>query len=446
VRTAIVGAGPTGIFIAISLARRGHEVVMVDRDPGPVASDSLWQRKGVMQFHHAHSFRGQVLDALQAEMPEVVGQLTATGAVVASTPDHPHGVAALLCRRMVFERVLRQCADAQRGVSIVSGHVDRIVTDDGRAAGVQVGRGVITANVVIDASGRASRVTSALRPPALGGPCGAAYVTRQYRLRPDAGAGPVNAPVGLSLSYPGYQAIVFLHDSGTFSVTLVHDGTDSLRELREVTAFEAATRAIPSLREWTHPDRSSPITPVLPGGRLYNTYRGQLDDSGRPALPGMISVGDAVCTTTPLAGRGIAMSFMQACELLRLLDEHGHDFDTTTTAFDHWCAENIKPWFDDHEYSDSERLRRWAGEDVDLSRPLPSDLIVAAAAADPALEPMVGPYMTMDALPNFLAPAESRAKAVYAGGWRPAVPPGPEKNELAKLCSKPTADRLLCGL
>jgi hypothetical protein len=39
---------------------------------------------------------------------------------------------------------------------------------------------------------------------------------------------------------------------------------------------------------------------VLPGGKLFNGYRGQLDPAGRPATPGMISVGDAVCTTTPL--------------------------------------------------------------------------------------------------------------------------------------------------
>ena len=64
-----------------------------------------------------------------------------------------------------------------------------------------------------------------------------------------------------------------------------------------------------------------PITPVLAGGRLYNNYRGQLDDSGRPVLPGLISVGDSVCTTTPLAGRGVALAFMQARQLVRMLDQ-----------------------------------------------------------------------------------------------------------------------------
>jgi 2-polyprenyl-6-methoxyphenol hydroxylase-like FAD-dependent oxidoreductase len=41
---AIVGAGPTGLFAAIALARRGHTVTVVDRDPGPVP-DATWQRR-----------------------------------------------------------------------------------------------------------------------------------------------------------------------------------------------------------------------------------------------------------------------------------------------------------------------------------------------------------------------------------------------------------------
>ena len=34
-RSVIVGAGPTGLFTAVALARRGHQVTVIDRDPGP---------------------------------------------------------------------------------------------------------------------------------------------------------------------------------------------------------------------------------------------------------------------------------------------------------------------------------------------------------------------------------------------------------------------------
>jgi 2-polyprenyl-6-methoxyphenol hydroxylase-like FAD-dependent oxidoreductase len=438
-RIVIIGAGPTGLFTAIALARRGHDVVAVDRDPGPVTDGSgeTWHRKGVMQFHQAHTFRGQVVDALRVEMPDVLSDLVAAGATVATAPADSHWPVALLCRRMVFERVLRRRAAVEPGVTLATGHVDRIVSERGRAVGVEVRGRLIGAELVIDATGRAARVTAGFRPPAEGGPCGAAYVGRQYRLRRDAPGGPVNSVIGLSLSYPGYSAIAFLHDNRTLSVTLVHDGTDHrLRELRRAEVFEAAVGEIPLLSEWIDPDRSYPITAVQPGGKLFNTYRGQLDDAGRPALPGVISVGDAVCTTTPLAGRGVALSFLQARELVRLLDHHGRDYHTSTTEFDRWCVEKIKPWFDDHCHVDAEGLRRLSGHDIDLRRPLPSDLIVAAAEVDPQLRPLLAPYLTMDAPPASLAPAEPAARQIYARGWRPAVPPGPTKYELAELCAE----------
>ena len=31
----VVGAGPTGLTCGAALARRGHRVVAIDRDPGP---------------------------------------------------------------------------------------------------------------------------------------------------------------------------------------------------------------------------------------------------------------------------------------------------------------------------------------------------------------------------------------------------------------------------
>jgi 2-polyprenyl-6-methoxyphenol hydroxylase-like FAD-dependent oxidoreductase len=76
-RTAIVGAGPTGLYLGMALARRGHVVTIVDRDTGP--EGDRWDRKGVMQFHHPHGFRQQVIEALLAEMPDVWEQLIAAG-------------------------------------------------------------------------------------------------------------------------------------------------------------------------------------------------------------------------------------------------------------------------------------------------------------------------------------------------------------------------------
>ncbi|KUI37021.1 FAD-dependent oxidoreductase [Mycobacterium sp. IS-1496] len=430
-RVVVVGAGPVGLFCAIALARRGHTVAVVDRDAGPPAS-GRWRRRGVMQFDHAHTFRAPVVDALRAEMPDVVDALTVAGAGFAT--DRTGEMAALLCRRSTLERVLHRIALRQNGITRHVATVDRPHRANGRVAGVVTVHGVLAADLVVDASGRSARYLRDLRPDAVGGDCGAVYATRQYRLHPGAAAGPVNSPIGLSLSMSGYAAIAFLHDSGTFSVTITHDGGDlRLRRLREDSVFETAVGAIPQLADWIDPRRSRPLASVFSGGRLYNSYRSQVGPDGAPYLPGLISVGDAVCTTTPLAGRGVTLGLMQSRALLAILDTEP-DIGFATGLFDDWCERNVRPWFDDHRRVDGDRVRRWAGGAVDLTRPLPSDLIVAAADADPGLRPLVEPYATMAALPASLAAAEPRAREIFAGGWRPAAPPGPTRAGLADLC------------
>jgi 2-polyprenyl-6-methoxyphenol hydroxylase-like FAD-dependent oxidoreductase len=438
-RVVVVGAGPTGLFTAMALARRGHGVTVVDRDAGP-EHDGSWSRRGVMQFHHPHAFRAQVVEALQAELPEVWDDLLAAGAQPMTPPVGPNGpggpelLMGIRCRRLTFERVLRAAAEREPRVVLRIGHVDDVCTDRGRATGVRIDGAALDADLVLAASGRAGRLGRHLRAPARGGDCGIAYVSRQYRLNPGAEPGPMNSPLGQIDHYPGYQAIAFPHDHGIFSTLIARSSDDNaLAALRTTEAFERAARAIPALADWTDPARSHPHTPVLAGGRLHNTYQGQLDDDGAVALPGLIFVGDSVCTTNPVVGRGVATSLLQACELLRLLEEHSDDLAAATLAFDQWCTENIAPWYDDHVRWDADLARRWAGGDVDLSRQLPSDLVVAATAADPSLFPLIGPYLGMRALPASLDAVQPRVREIYAGGWRPPVPDGPTRDELAEL-------------
>lgn len=430
--TVVVGAGPTGLFTAIALARRGHRVVVVDRDPGP-GKDGVWRRRGVMQFEHAHTFRGPAVEALQDQIPDALLALRRAGARVVSDDDG--APIALHSRRALFERILRETACREPGLSLLTGHVDAVCREAGRAVAVRVGSEVLPADLVIDASGRSSRVMRESAPDTSeGGPCAASYVSRQYRLIEARDPGPVNSPIGLSLSLDGYFAVAFLHDGANFSLTITHDGTDSrMHALRHREVFEAAVGAIPMLAEWIDPRRAYPTTRVLPGGRLHNSYRGQLDDVGRPLQPGVIRVGDSVCATTPLAGRGVTLAFRQAQALVALLSRDS-DTDAVTADFDAWCRAHIRPWFLDHVHCDGERLRRWAGGGVDLGSPLPSDLVVAAAAADATMRPHVIPYDRMAALPASLDPLQERATAVYATGWRPPVAAGPDRHELAALC------------
>ena len=140
-----------------------------------------------------------------------------------------------------------------------------------------------------------------------------------------------------------------------------------------------------------------------------------------------------MATTTPTFGRGVTTTLLQARQLLELIDEHGTDAAAVGESFDAWCTEQIKPWVDDHVHMDESTRRRWAGEPIDLRRPLPSDLILAAAAADPQHRRRRARVPGHDRPARVPAHRRAPASAVYATGWRPPFAPGPTRDELADV-------------
>ena len=456
-RVAIIGAGPTGLFLGAALQRRGHAVTVVDRDGGP-EPDGSWPRRGVMQFHHAHAFRAQVAAALATELPEAMARWVELGAEPvavpvaepvavpvaepeAPRPDAPRPQAprpvGVRSRRETFERALREVVAAEPGLRLRRGHVRAVRSVDGVAIGVDVDGEAIPAELVLDASGRASPVTRHLGERAgFGGSCGIAYVDRQYQLHPGAEPGPLVSPIAWQGNFDGYQVIVFPHERGIFSVLVVRPSDDQeLKLLRHQPAFEAACRAIPALAAWTDPRRSAPIGAVLPGGELLNHYRGQCDATGRPLLRGFIAVGDAVGTTTPIFGRGVALAMNQSRALLKAIEDHDADTDAAAAQFDAWCTAEIAPWVRDHLAMDAAMLARWRGADVDLDHPLPSDSVLAAGSQDRTILAAAQPYLAMEAGPASLAGLQDRARRVFASGWRPAYAEGPTRDELARIVS-----------
>ena len=422
----IIGAGPTGLTLGAALARRGHGVVAVDPDPGP-EPDGTWRRRGVMQFEHAHGFRPQVRELLLGEWPEAYDEWIGLGGeeLTVGIPGSPP-VVVMRSRRRTYERALRGAAARVRGFSLRTGRVERVLQERGRVVGVVVDGRAVPADLVVDASGRAPRLGGPVVEE-IGGECGLAYVDRRYRLRQGAEPGPLTQPYVWGGSFDGFDAMVFPHERGHFSVVIVRPTSDhALKQLRHRELFESACRAVPGLDEWTDPDRSVPCGDVLPGGRLRNVYRWQ-----RP-LRGVVSVGDAVATTTPTAGRGVAMASMQIGLLLGLIDG-GVDLVDVGAPFGARCDAEILPWVEDHMATDTERGQRWLGAELDLARPLTSRSILDASAADPQILEHAGGYLAMTALPATLSPAERLARAVYETGWRPSFSEGPTRDELVDM-------------
>jgi len=387
-RVAVLGSGVTGMSAALGLARAGHRVDLVERDRLEVggATEAIgWTRTGIPHFLQAHAFTSRGRLVLRTRFPDVFDALLEAGA---EDQDLRHGLRGtsrpgdehlrfLGVRRPLIEWALRRAVVREPAIRVHEGvQVSGLDAEPGavpRVRGVATSAGVLRADLVVDALGRRSPVQGWIA--GLGGTplpeetsdCGVLYYTRYYRVREGVtlSDGPfIPSPRG-DLGYGLFST--FRGDNRTFAALIaIPPGDQDLKRLRHVAAYEAASRLMPALHDWTHPDRSTPITDVLPMGSLQNTIR-RLPD-GRPAAVGLVSVGDALFHTDPVFALGMSFALVEADALVEALEEHGTDTEAVVLAFDRAMRPDLEERYRFATDLDALRLRVWRGERFDVTR------------------------------------------------------------------------------
>ena len=400
-RVVVVGGGVAGLGSALVLARRGHEVEVVERDdtPMPESADEAfeWDRRGAPQVRHSHAFLARMVGLLRRDYPELYAELLAQGATemrfgddlpptitdFVPQPDDDELV-MLACRRTTFEWVLRRAALGDGNVRFRTGSgAAGLALADAPLPGSTVPhvRGVrlengshVVGDLVVVAAGRRSALSDWLveagLPPVAEEveDTGIVYFSRFYRLRDGAEYPARTGPIGGDLGYLKYG--VFVGDNRTFSVTLATPTDDD--EMRKLLADPVAFDRCAELLVATAPyldGRAEPITDqvhVMAG--LLNRWREYLP-GGEPLVTGLLPVGDAVLCTNPLYGRGCSIAFWGAHLMAEAVSAHVDDPRAIAVAYDSSLREQIVPWYRAGVQQDAEARRiaaaLLAGDDPD---------------------------------------------------------------------------------
>jgi 2-polyprenyl-6-methoxyphenol hydroxylase-like FAD-dependent oxidoreductase len=349
----IIGGGIAGLSAALALQERGFAVTVVERDPSPPASvdwsgSDAWRRRGAPHALQPHVLTARLRNAVNAWYPELARALREAGVWEMGFAESVHPAAKadyrpapgdeditiLMSRRTTLELAMRRYV-AGAGVAVIVDGVKAaslLVDDDGPplvVRGVRLadarGERDVTADVVIDASGRFAGFADQLR--AAGARVSeeqhashSAYFTRHYRLLPGQRFPGV---YGLPAAAFGDMTVAaFPADNGAIVVTIGAFKDDPLLfdALADVEVFEAVCRATPRVAEWIDPALSRPTTDVMGWANMDFLWRSLVHD-GVAQARGYFLVGDTALRSNPKYGRGCTCAVIGARLLAEVLAE-----------------------------------------------------------------------------------------------------------------------------
>ena len=376
----MLGGGVCGLATAMLLARDGHTVRLLERDPEEVPGTveeawQSWDRRGVAQFRQTHNLHPRVRLVLEEELPDLREGLVRHGAyrmnmisglppMISDREPRPGDDRFLTdtARRSTTEYTFADAARNEPRISVERGvTVSGVLTGPSAMDGVPHVVGAITsegreirADLVVDAMGRRSRIGSWLG--AAGGQppyeeaedCGFSYYTVYFAGSPPPMLGPVVAEFG-TISF-----ITLPADNGVWAITVwCASGDQPLKALRNLETFKRVVALSPAQAPWLD---GTAITDVLAMSGTVDRYRRFVVD-GRPVVTGMVAVADAWACTNPSAGRGISLGLAHAVRLRDTVRDAGDDPVRLAYAFDEITETELTPWYTAQIRNDRRRFQ-----------------------------------------------------------------------------------------
>jgi 2-polyprenyl-6-methoxyphenol hydroxylase-like FAD-dependent oxidoreductase len=448
------------------LARDGHEVTVLERDPEQVPESAeeaweQWPRDGVTQFRLPHFLQAGGCAVLEETLPDVFEALVAAGAArmdaiglmppnLADSGPQPgdERFVTYTARRSTFEQVLGKAAERERNLEIRRGAAVREPT-------IRVGNGTphvtgvrlesdetLAADLVVDAMGRRSPLPRWLSDANVGSlheeseDCGFIYYGRYFRSADGTTPqpfGPLLAPIG------SFTILTLPSDNGTWSVTIVlSSGDQVLKRLRDPELWTSVIRACPAHAHWLEGES---ISDLFAMGGVLDRYRRPISD-GRPLVTGIALLGDAWACTNPSLGRGIALGLLHVKCLRDAVNSHMDDPIEFAEAWDAATETNLTPWYRETVAEDRDRLREIDALRAGLEPTPPTerssmlrDALTTAALHDPSMfRAYLASRSVLTPLSETFAQEGVAERALeLAGEHERLVLPGPSREDLLTM-------------